>query len=249
MNKAERQELILNKLKVDHHVYISDLCQELDTSYDSIRRDITELDAAGKLKRVHGGAIAKGGLPLEYVNRSDLESNAKQQLAHKAIELFHDGDILLIDGGTSNVELVRQLPSDMHFTIFTNSLPVATEFCDIKNLEIHLLGGTVFAQSRITIGATVAEALQAIHADWYSLGICAIDPYDGITDFDYEDCIIKRAMVKASRQRIVMADSSKLNTSEAYVSAQLSEIDFLIVEDKEAERIRKTWPKNNYHIL
>lgn len=98
MNKAERQELILNKLKVDHHVYISDLCQELDTSYDSIRRDITELDAAGKLKRVHGGAIAKGGLPLEYVNRSDLESNAKQQLAHKAIELFHDGDILLIDG-------------------------------------------------------------------------------------------------------------------------------------------------------
>lgn len=156
MNKAERQELILNKLKVDHHVYISDLCQELDTSYDSIRRDITELDAAGKLKRVHGGAIAKGGLPLEYVNRSDLESNAKQQLAHKAIELFHDGDILLIDGGTSNVELVRQLPSDMHFTIFTNSLPVATEFCDLKNLEIHLLGGTVFAQSRITIGATVA---------------------------------------------------------------------------------------------
>lgn len=241
MNKAERQQLILNRLAIEHHVYINRLCDELGTSYDSVRRDITELDAAGKLRRVHGGAVARMGIPAEYTRRSDLESPAKQALAAKAAKLLSDGDTLLIDGGTSNMELMRQLPEGMRLTVYTNSLPLANEFCDRGGLSIHLLGGEVLAASRITVGVLVVEALQTIRPDWLSLGACAVDPAVGVSDINYEETLVKRAMVARARKTFVMADSTKLNTAEAYVAASLTDIDYLIVEDGMAERLREEW--------
>ena len=249
MNKAERQQLIINRITQEHHIYISILCEELGTSYDSIRRDITELDAAGKLVRVHGGAIAKMGIPAEYTKRSDLENSAKQYLASKAVRLFNNGDSLLIDGGTSNMELVRQLPSDKNFTIYTNSLPIASEFCEHKNLDIHLLGGNVYAPSLITIGIPVIKALQAIRPDWLSLGVCAIDPQIGITTILHEESLIKQTMVECARQCVVMADNSKLNTAEQNISATLRDIDYLVVEDNQIELICKDWPKYSYYVI
>ena len=249
MNKAERQQLIMNRITQEHHIYISMLCEELGTSYDSIRRDITELDETGKLTRVHGGAIAKMGIPIEYTKRSDLENSAKQHLANKDVKLFNDGDTLLIDGGTSNMELVRQLPCDKKFTIYTNSLPIASEFCERNNLDIHLLGGRVYAPSLITIGIPVVNSLQTIRPDWLSLGVCAIDPQIGITTILYEESLIKRAMIECARQCIVMADNSKLNTAEQNISATLRDIDYLIVEDNQIDSIRKEWPQFSYYVI
>ncbi len=241
MNKAERQQLILNRLAIEHHVYIGELCKELGTSYDSVRRDITELDEAGKLKRVHGGAVSRMGIPAEYTRRSDLESTAKRSIAAKAARLIADGDTLLVDGGTSNMELMRQLPDGLRLTVYTNSLPLASEFCDRKNLTVHLFGGEILATSRVTIGVPVVEALQTIRPDWLSLGICAIDPVVGISNINYDENLVKRAMIARARKTLVMADNTKLNTAESYVAAALADIDYLIVEDDTVEKLRKDW--------
>ena len=247
MNKAERQEIILNKLKAEQHVYINQLCDELQTGYDSVRRDINELDAQGLLKRIHGGAISIDCLPREYRQRTDIANDAKARLAKKAAGLFNDGDILLVDGGSTNVELIRQLPDDKRFTIFTNSLPVASEFCDRENLTIHFLGGRIHAPLRTTVGATVIDALQAVRADWYCVGVCAADPQAGMTDYDYDDCVIKRAMAKRARLRLAIVDNSKLYVSEPYVSVSLNEIDYLVVEDDRKDEIISNW--HGPHII
>lgn len=249
MNKAERQQLILNKIAREHHIYIGSLCEELSTGYDSIRRDIAELDAAGKLKRVHGGAISRMGIPAEYTKRSDLESSAKRKLAAKAVSLIQDGDTLLIDGGTSNMELMRQLPPDIRLTVYTNSLPVATEFCDRQNFDFHFLGGTVHAPSRVTVGVPVIQALAIIRPDWLSLGVCAIDPQIGITGSCIEETLVKRAMVQCARQTLAIADNSKLNTAEGNVSATLHDIDYLIVEDGMVEILQREWKDVSCQII
>ncbi len=249
MNKAERQQLILNRLAIEHHIYIGELCEKLGTSYDSVRRDITELDMAGKLKRVHGGAVSCKGIPAEYTNRCDLESKAKQLLAAKAALLLSDGDTLLVDGGTSNMELIRQLPDNLHLTVYTNSLPLANEFCDRKNLAIHLLGGEVLTASRVTIGVPVVETLQTIRPDWLSLGVCAIEPTIGISAINYEEMLVKRAMVARARKTLAMVDNTKLNTAEPYVAASLADIDYLIVEDEMVEKLRQEWKKVDCKII
>lgn len=249
MNKAERQQLILNRLAIEHHVYIGELCKELGTSYDSVRRDITELDEAGKLKRVHGGAVSRMGIPAEYTRRSDLESTAKRSIAAKAARLIADGDTLLVDGGTSNMELMRQLPDGLRLTVYTNSLPLASEFCDRKNLTVHLLGGEILATSRVTIGVPVVEALQTIRPDWLSLGICAIDPVVGISNINHDENLVKRAMIARARKTLVMADNTKLNTAESYVAAALADIDYLIVEDDTVEKLRKDWKGVGCNII
>ncbi len=241
MNKAERQQLILNRIAIEHHVYIGKLCEELGASYDSVRRDITELDEAGKLKRVRGGAVSRMGIPAEYIRRSDLESTAKRSMAAKAARLFADGDTLLVDGGTSNMELMRQLPDDLRFTVYTNSLPLANEFCDRKNLTIHMFGGEILASSRVTIGVPVVEALQAIRPDWLSLGVCAIDLALGISNNNYDENLVKRAMIARARKTLVMADDTKLKTAEPYVAASLADIDYLVVEDDTVEKLRIDW--------
>ncbi len=249
MNKVERQQLILNRLAIDHHVYIGELCEEFGTSYDTVRRDITELDEAGKLKRVHGGAISRMGIPAEYIRRSDLENRAKRSMAAKAVRLIADGETLLVDGGTSNMELMRQLPDGLRLTVYTNSLPLANEFCDRKNFTIHLLGGEVLATSRVTVGVPVVEALQTIRPDWLSLGVCAIDPVVGISNINYDENLVKRSMIARARKTLVMADNSKLYTAEPYVAASLTDIDYLIVEDDTVEKLRREWKEIGGRII
>lgn len=124
MIKSARHQLILNRIKVEHRIYITSLSEGLGISDDTLRRDLIELDKQGLLTKVHGGAIAKSGISVEFTDRLNTGLAEKQQMAAKVIPMFRPGDLLLIDGGTSNLELARQLPIDMELTVYTNSFPV-----------------------------------------------------------------------------------------------------------------------------
>ena len=113
MLKEERHQYILNRINQNYRVYITALSTELGVSDDTLRRDLLELDEKGLLIKVHGGAIAKSGIPLEFTDRLRTGIEGKQQIATKVVSLFQQGDVLLIDGGTSNLEVARQIPLDM----------------------------------------------------------------------------------------------------------------------------------------
>ena len=124
MLKEERHQYILNRIDQNYRIYITSLSAELGVSDDTLRRDLTELDERGLLTKVHGGAIAKSGIPVEFTDRLNTGIPAKQQMAAKVIPMFRTGDILLIDGGTSNLEVARKIPSNMELTVYTNSFPI-----------------------------------------------------------------------------------------------------------------------------
>ena len=148
MLKEERQQLILNKLNANHRIYITALSRELNVSDDTLRRDLTEMEMNGLLTKVHGGAIPKSGIPHDFKGRLQTEIDKKREMAAKVIPFFKNGDVILIDGGTSNLEVIRQLPGHLYFTIDTNSFSIATKVMNYQNTELNVLGGTLLRRSQ-----------------------------------------------------------------------------------------------------
>lgn len=249
MLKEERHQYILNRIDQNYRIYITSLSAELGVSDDTLRRDLTELDERGLLTKVHGGAIAKSGIPIEFTDRLNTGIPAKQQMAAKVIPMFQTGDILLIDGGTSNLEVARKIPLNMELTVYTNSFPIVNTLMHHPKLELIFLGGKVFPSSQVTVGVSVFQALQTVRPDWLVLGISNVHPQQGLTDPNREEAMMKRLMIERARKRIILADSYKLNTAEAYTVASLGDIDYLVTEDCKIDYIKQHWPKGDYIVL
>lgn len=249
MLKEERHQYILNRIQQNYRIYVTSLSTELGVSDDTLRRDLAELDEQGLLTKVHGGAIAKSGIPIEFTDRLNTGIAGKQQMAAKVIPLFHPGDIILMDGGTSNLEVARQIPLDMELTIYTNSFPIINVLMHHPKLELIFLGGKVFPSSQVTIGVSVFQALQTIRPNWLVLGISDVHPQQGLTAPDREEAMMKRLMIERAQKRIILADSYKLNTAEAYSVASLEDIDYLVTEDFKVDYIKEHWPKHSYTVL
>lgn len=249
MLKEERHQYILNRLNENYRIYITVLSQELGVSDDTLRRDLIDLDEQGLLTKVHGGAIAKSGISHLFADRLNLGIVEKQAIASKVIPLFRSGDIVLIDGGTSNLEVARQIPSSMELTVYTNSFPIVNVLINHPKLELIFLGGKVFPSSQVTVGVSVYQALQTVRPDWLVLGVCSVHPQQGLTAPDREEAMVKRLMVERAKKRIVLADSHKLNKAEDYTIASLGDIDYLVTEDSKVESIMEHWPRHSYIIL
>lgn len=249
MLKEERHQYILNRISKDNRIYVTTLSEELDISDDTLRRDLVELDMKGFLTKVHGGAIAKSGISIKFTERLNTAITIKQQMASKVIPLFKEGDIILMDGGTSNLEVARQIPKDMELTIYTNSFPIVNELFNHPKLDLIFLGGNVFSTSQVTVGISVFQMLQTISPDWVILGISDIHPEKGLTCPDREEAMIKRCMIERGIKRIILADSYKLDTARAYYVASLGDIDYIVTEDDKIDYIKQNWPKHSYKVI
>lgn len=241
MLKEERQQYILNRINQDYRIYLTTISKELGVSDDTVRRDLSELDERGLITKVHGGAIAKSDIPSNFVDRLSTGIPEKQHLARKAITMLKENDVILIDGGTSNLEFVRQLSADMRLTVYTNSFPIANELFDRPNISVFFLGGAVYPESRITVGVYVYQTLQNVYPDWSIVGISNVHPVKGLTIPNQEEAILKRFMMERAKQRLILADNYKLNTAETYFVASLRDIDYLVVDDEKKEELKSSW--------
>lgn len=249
MLKEERQRLIVERLSRDSRIYVTDLSRLLNVSDDTVRRDLAELEHDGMLTKVHGGAIAKSGISLMFDDRVGSLAPAKRRIAEKIVARLSDGDVILIDGGTTNLEVARQLPADKNFTVYTNSLPIAMELAERDNIDLTMLGGMVFGPSRVTLGIPVLQMLQTVYPDWVVVGVSDLHPQKGLTTSYREEALIKRCMVKCGGTRIVTATADKLGTARSFHVASLNEIDIIATEDSEVERLREEWPKGHYEVI
>lgn len=249
MLKEERQQLILKRLKESNRVKITQLSEELAVSDDTLRRDIVELEQQGVLTKVHGGAIAKSGTPTDFTGRLTIETEQKRKLAAKVIPLLNNGDVVIIDGGTSNLEVTRQLPDDIELTIYTNSFPIVEQLIEKSNIEVIFLGGVLFRSSQVTVGISVYQALQVVRADWLILGVCSVHPQVGLSGPDREESAIKRLMLERANKTIVLADNHKINTAENHIIGSIGDIDYLAVSETKTGEAMKLFSRFNCTIL
>lgn len=230
MIKAERQNLILEQLLKDKKVLLEGISKMLNVSEDTVRRDIKELSDQGLLQAVRGGAIHKSSIPIHFKDRQYIDVAHKQIIAKKVMHYIKPGMVVLIDAGTSALAAVSSLPKDIELTVVTNSFPVASILEDHSKIEVLFIGGKLNKTSFSTTGYETIQAIRNIRADICLLGICSIDLNYGITGADYEDSLIKRAMVETSKFIIALSTSDKLNTSESFYICASNLLNVIITE-------------------
>lgn len=230
MLKEERHKTILNEVALHNRVLLTDIAETLDVSIDTIRRDVKELDAENKLTKVHGGAIALGFINNSVPNNNIYKLEDKSIIAKKAIMLLKNNNVILIDGGTTCVELANQLPDHLSLTCFTLSLPVALALLKKPKIEVIFVGGQLSKEAQISIGADAVHILSNIKVDYGFIGTGYVDPVYGLTEFDYDIVQVKKAVIKASNKTILLSISEKLNSQHRYKTCDVSAIDTIITE-------------------
>ncbi len=230
MLKEERQRTILNEVELHNKILLTDIAEKLDVSIDTVRRDVKELDAESRLRKVHGGAVSLG-----FANYSPSRNNVyaleeKISIAKKALKLVKDNSVILIDGGTTCLELARLLPTKIHLTCFTLSLPVAMELLNKPNVNTIFIGGQLSKDSQISIGSNTIHNLSQIKVDHSFIGTGYVDAAFGLTEFDWDIVQTKKAVIKASKKTVLLCISEKLNSQHRFKTCDLNDIDTMVTE-------------------
>jgi DeoR/GlpR family transcriptional regulator of sugar metabolism len=232
----ERRTLILDRLRTHGRVLATDLSAELDVSSDTIRRDLRELDALGLLRRVHGGALPRHGDAAPFAARARRAPEAKASIARRAAACINDGDVVVLDGGTTTLEVARALRDDLRASVITTSPPIAVALADHPGLEVTIVGGTLRRQALVTVGAAAVETLRTIRADVVFLGVCGLHPEIGVTTDNLEERHVKAAMIDGAAEVVALADHDKLGTAMPALVAPMRAVTKLVTDAEADER-------------
>jgi len=230
MLTAERRRSIMQALQRDGQVLASELSKTLHVSEDTIRRDLRELAASGRLQRVHGGALPRSPAIASFTERQQQAAGAKEAIAQAAIQFIRQDQVIILDGGTTPLQVAQHLRPDLRATMITHSPPIALALAEYESIEVILIGGKLNKRNLVTVGAAAVEAFRDIRADLCFLGVSSLHPEVGITTRDLEEVYVKRAMIASAAEVVALASAEKLGTASPYVVGPLSDLTHLITE-------------------
>jgi len=228
MLKQERHQFILKKLKLNRKVLSVGLSKELAVSEDTVRRDLKELESKHLLYKVHGGALPLENKLLTYNERSESDLDKKNIIAKKAVKLIHDGQVIIMSGSTTNLELAKIIPPKINATVFTYSLPIAMQLSQHPSIEVIFIGGKLNKSAQVTVGIDVVNSISSIRADICFMGIGGIDIHRGMTEPDWEVAHIKKSMIQVSDYVAAMCISTKIMEVKRYSVVPIDSIDAII---------------------
>lgn len=198
----------------------------------TVRRDLEALERDGVLKRVHGGAISAASTSYEppFVVRASRHVEAKERIGRAAAGLLSEGETVVLDVGTTTLEVARALGGRRNITVLTPSLRAAQLLADDPGIRLMLTGGVVRAGELSLVGDLAEQAFRDLRFDTFVMGVGGIDAGAGLTEFNLDDARVKRTALASVRRRVVVADSSKLGRIAFARICPLEEIDVLVTD-------------------
>jgi DeoR/GlpR family transcriptional regulator of sugar metabolism len=215
MLTIQRRALISARLNRDGQIVAKPLADELKLSEDTIRRDLREMAAEGLLKRVHGGALPLTPLLPDFAARHEILQETKLRLGRRAASLVANGQVIYLDGGTTNAHLARALPREMRITVVTHSPTIASEL-ERHDAEVILIGGRLYKHSMVATGAAAISAIKQIRVDIFFLGITAIHPVHGLSTGDFDEAAVKYAITQQAANTYVLTTPEKFGIASPY---------------------------------
>lgn len=212
MLAEERQQQILALLQTQNVVSLQDICQTTNCSESSARRDLQQLEDAGKLVRVHGGAKLSQELQREPDMPGKLRLNgpAKMAIAKEAVKNVHPGDTIYLDAGTTTLAMIELLDPTANLTVVTNGVLHASFLAD-QGIRTLLLGGVLRNTTKAIVGTTAVRTLKQYRFNRVFLGTNGVHPTAGLTTPSPEEAVLKRAAAEQAEQVFVLADASKFD--------------------------------------
>lgn len=228
----ERRQKVLDLVSERGFVGLAELAKELDASESTIRRDLDYWDSHGLIKRTHGGAAFRDDAPgmpaLE--DRTSREIEEKKQIAQAAAGRIQNGDSILIDGGTTTLELAKLLVG-RPLQIVTNSLPIANLFASSRETDLVILGGYVYPRTGVALGPLTIRMLEDMHVHQAIMGVGGITA-KGLFNSNLLLVETERAMMRSADELVVLADHTKVGRLALTFLCQLADVDTLIVDAK-----------------
>jgi DeoR/GlpR family transcriptional regulator of sugar metabolism len=214
-------------------VTVAELSQLLGVSDMTIRRDLAYLEGQSVLRRVHGGAVVyqQADESKPFVYRSTQADPQKKVIGWLAAQLVGDHERVILDAGTTTLQVAHNLTCKNHLTIITNNIPVAKKLSQCTNIIIVLLGGVVKHIEMCTVGDMVKRSLSLLSADKYFLSATSFSLRMGAMETDMAETEVKQSMLRSAEETILVADSSKFDVTSLIQVAPLKEICKIITDD------------------
>ena len=239
MLTTQRKKILLARLAAEGQLVAKELALEFETSEDTIRRDLRELAAEGKLQRVHGGALPVSAALGDLQAREQLSTADKVALGRFGAGLIRAGQVVILDGGTTAIQVARHLAPALRATVVTHSPNVAVELAAHPGIEIIVLGGRLFRHSMVNVGASVIDAASRLRADLFFLGATGVHPDAGLSTGDAEEAAVKRALHERAAETVVLASAEKLMAASPFVVAPLVAASLVAVPRATPERVTR----------
>ena len=228
----KRHQLILEKLAQDKYLEVSDLCDLLNVSAVTIRKDLRFLEDKGLLFRTHGGA----SLDNPYINekavfeKEKISVEEKNGIAQKAVEMIVENDSILIASGTTVQAFAKHIKPKHKLRVITSSLHVVLQLIPYDSIEILQLGGYIRHSSASVIGSYASHVLDNVSCSKLFLGVDGIDPDYGISTSSLDEAELNKQMIRASQKVVVLADSSKFGKKSFAKICPLDQVDEIITD-------------------
>ncbi|MFJ8579413.1 DeoR/GlpR family DNA-binding transcription regulator [Micromonospora sp. NPDC093277] len=232
MYAEERQQEIVRLARSNGRVEVGTLADALAVTAETIRRDLTTLERAGVLRRVHGGAIPVERIGFEpaLAARDAVLIDEKERIAKAALAEIPAEGAIILDAGTTTARLAEALPSDRELTVVVNSPVIATILGTRANLNVLLLGGRLRGRTLATVDDWALRPLTDLYVDVAFLGTNGCSVERGLTTPDPAEAAVKAAMIRAARRVVLLADHTKLGNDYLARFGSVSDLDLLITD-------------------
>lgn len=233
---TDRRWAIAREVQRSRRVSVADLARQFGVSQPSIRRDLRYLEQVGLLQRVHGGAeaLSQAGTIPRFEARLLENASAKRAIGAAACALVQPGDTILLDSGTTVLEIARHLPDSLlnegGLTVVTRSLIIASELRRYQQARLVVLGGLYAHEFDTMVGIQVEQAMQGMHVDLLFTGVDGVTAEAGLTTDNLSEVQLYRIMARHADRVVIVTDSSKIGVNNLQTILSLDEIHTFITD-------------------
>ena len=252
MIAEERRKLILERIQDNKSVSVQELSREFNITGVTIRRDLDLLDQQGLIKRSHGGAVIidqNVGVESGFEARIGCKMAVKELIGKRAAVMVENGDCIGIDIGTTVYEMSKYIKLLEDITVVTASIPVINELIGVKNVNVICTGGELSRKDQSLVGHNAIRTINEYILDKVFIGVAGISFDCGLTLFNMNDTLVKRALIKRAREVIVLADSSKIGMTKHAFFCDLEAVDKIVIDNGITEKDRQQFESYGIEVI
>lgn len=242
MEVMQRQKYILDQLRQQGTIKITDISKEISVSRETVRKDIYTLDKQGLVQAIRGGATTPQSVnETKYGKRQHEAVAEKKEIATNALRLIHDGESIFLDYGTTAFQVAEEIKHSQltNLTVITNSTFVLNSLQFVKDIQFVLLGGTMRTSEGSLSGPITLDNIDNLYADIGFFGCGGVDLQAGITNHYIEEVEVSKKMMSHCRMKVILADHTKFEKNALYKTTDISNVDAIITDEQLDSRLAK----------
>lgn len=231
---VERRKKILNMLEKNGQVFVHELSEEFDVSEVTIRNDLELFESKKLLIRSRGGAMKyenSVGMDFQLSDKDKINYAEKIRIGKKAAALVNPGETIILDSGTTTMEIAKNLSPDDAINVITNAFNIANQLINSPNINIIVPGGTLRKNSHSLVGPLAEKSIRNFYVDKVFLGVDGFDTAQGAFTPNIEEASLNQIMIEISKEVILVADSSKFKRRSLAFICPVNKIDIVVTDE------------------